>query len=175
MYPSSPPTVAAARPGTCGSKSAEEQKSPVCLVPIGYLDLARPSSAWGAAIVPAAPAWAASTCSGQIAGVSAYAGSGQVSKVNTAFSLPLQAEVVDTGGCPVASANVEFVAPVSGAGGTSRRGHHGHRSHGRHRRRHCPDDYGQRSNGACSLWKLPYPITRLVSSSQTQPSAPSVP
>ena len=69
----------------------------------------------GAVTALAAPALAGPACTGQIAGISASAGSGQVAKVNTTFSLPLQAEVVDTGGCPVANADVAFVAPTTGA------------------------------------------------------------
>jgi len=58
------------------------------------------------------------SCSGAIAGVSIYAGSGQVAKVGTAYAAPLEAEVVDTGGCPVVDADVEFTAPAAGATGT---------------------------------------------------------
>jgi hypothetical protein len=71
------------------------------------------------AVLLAAPASAAgSACTGTIAGVSVYGGSAQTAKVGEGFSSPLQAEVVDTGGCPIAGVNVEFVAPTSGPSGT---------------------------------------------------------
>jgi hypothetical protein len=71
------------------------------------------------ALLLSAPASAASTtCTGTIAGVTPYAGSTQTAKVGTGFATGLEAEVLDTGGCPVANVNVDFVAPVSGASGT---------------------------------------------------------
>jgi hypothetical protein len=73
--------------------------------------------ALGVVALSATPAVAATACSGQIAGVSVYGGSGQVAKVATAYPVALEAEVVDTGGCPVTGADVEFLAPSSGAGG----------------------------------------------------------
>ena len=68
----------------------------------------------------AAPASAASgaACTGTIAGVVVTGGSAQTAKVGTGFSSPLQAEVVDTGGCPISGVNVEFVAPTSGPSAT---------------------------------------------------------
>lgn len=70
----------------------------------------------GAATVFAPSASAAPSCTGAIAGIEAEAGNNQVTKVGTAFSSPLEVEVVDTAGCPVPNEDVEFVAPVSGAG-----------------------------------------------------------
>jgi len=70
------------------------------------------------AALSAGPALAAGqACTGTVAGVSAYGGAGQVAKVGESFSSPLEAEVVDTGGCPVANADVIFIAPTSGASG----------------------------------------------------------
>jgi hypothetical protein len=68
----------------------------------------------------ASPASAAtsSTCTGTIAGVTVYGGSGQTAKVGTDISSPLEAEVLDTGGCPVANVNVEFVTSGTGASAT---------------------------------------------------------
>ncbi|HTV12316.1 MAG TPA: hypothetical protein VME20_10720 [Acidimicrobiales bacterium] len=77
-----------------------------------------PLSAFSAASVLAGPASAAAQCSGQVAGISAYSGTGQVAKVGDAFSSPLEAEVVDTGGCPVSDAPVTFLAPATGASGS---------------------------------------------------------
>ncbi len=67
----------------------------------------------------AAPASAAgAACTGTIAGVSMSGGSGQTAKVGEGFANALQAEVVDTGGCPVSGVDVEFVAPTSGPSAT---------------------------------------------------------
>ena len=67
----------------------------------------------------AAPASAAgSACTGTIAGVSVSGGSAQTAKVGEGFANALQAEVVDTGGCPVSGVDVEFVAPTSGPSAT---------------------------------------------------------
>ena len=41
-----------------------------------------------------------------------------MAKVGDTFSSPLQAEVVDTGGCPIANVDVTFVAPATGASGS---------------------------------------------------------
>ena len=72
------------------------------------------------AVLLAAPASAATgaACTGTISGVVVSGGSSQTAKVGTGFSSPLEAEVVDTGGCPIADVDVEFVAPTSGASGT---------------------------------------------------------
>ena len=72
------------------------------------------------AVMLAGPALAAgsTSCTGTIAGVTVYAGSPQTAKVGTGFATALEAEVVDTGGCPVANVNVDFVAPATGASGT---------------------------------------------------------
>ncbi len=78
----------------------------------------------GAALVGSAgPAWAAGSspspaCTGTIGGLLVSGGSGQAARAGTAFAAPLAAEVVDTGGCPIANVDVEFVAPTSGAGAT---------------------------------------------------------
>ncbi|HTW05879.1 MAG TPA: hypothetical protein VME46_00095, partial [Acidimicrobiales bacterium] len=71
-------------------------------------------------VVLAAPASAATSaaCTGTIAGVVVSGGSPQTAKVEEGFSTPLEAEVVDTGGCPVANVDVEFVTPTSGASAT---------------------------------------------------------
>jgi hypothetical protein len=71
-------------------------------------------------VLLAAPASAAtgSACTGTIAGVVVSAGSPQTAKVGEGFSSALQAEVVDTGGCPVPNVDVEFVTPTSGASAT---------------------------------------------------------
>ena len=71
-------------------------------------------------VVLAAPASAAtgSACTGTIAGVTVTGGSAQTAKVGEGFSNPLQAEVIDTGGCPISGVNVEFVAPTSGPSAT---------------------------------------------------------
>ena len=45
-------------------------------------------------------------------------GSAQTAKVGTGFSSGLEAQVVDTAGCPVSGVDVEFVAPTSGPSGT---------------------------------------------------------
>ncbi len=67
----------------------------------------------------AAPASAAgAACTGTIAGVSVSGGSAQTAKVGEGFANALQAEVVDTGGCPVSGVDVEFVAPTSGPSAT---------------------------------------------------------
>ncbi len=73
------------------------------------------------AVLLAAPASAATggaACTGTIAGVTVYGGSDQTAKVAEGFSSALQAEVVDTGGCPVANVDVEFVTPTSGPSAT---------------------------------------------------------
>jgi hypothetical protein len=69
------------------------------------------------AMVPSAPASASPACTGTVAGIAVFGGSGQVAKVGTAYSSPLEAEVVDTGGCPIADYPVDFIAPASGASG----------------------------------------------------------
>jgi hypothetical protein len=72
-------------------------------------------------VVLAAPASAAtggSACTGTIAGVSVSGGSAQTAKVGEGFASALEAEVVDTGGCPVANVDIEFVAPTSGPSAT---------------------------------------------------------
>lgn len=61
---------------------------------------------------------ASSACTGTIAGLQTSAGTPQVVKVGTALSTPLEAEVIDTAGCPVANVDVTFVAPAIGAGAT---------------------------------------------------------
>lgn len=68
-----------------------------------------------ASVTAAAPATA--KCTGVVAGVAVYSGSAQVTLVGTAFAEPLEAEVVDTGGCPVAGVDVAFVGPGTGAFG----------------------------------------------------------
>jgi hypothetical protein len=77
----------------------------------------------GAMVGSAGPAWAAGsspspTCTGTIGGLLVSGGSGQAARAGTAFAAPLAAEVVDTGGCPIANVDVEFVAPTSGASAT---------------------------------------------------------
>jgi hypothetical protein len=72
---------------------------------------------------PVRPADAANTgsssaCTGTLGGLSTSSGSGQTAKVGTSFSSPLAAEVIDTGGCPMANVNVDFVVPTTGAGAT---------------------------------------------------------
>jgi hypothetical protein len=82
--------------------------------------LAVPVATGGLTAEGTGAAWAAAvpqTCTGVVAGVLAYAGGGQVAKVGTAFGDPLQAEVVDTAGCPVANEDVTFAAPSAGATG----------------------------------------------------------
>jgi len=71
----------------------------------------------------AGPAWAAGSppsgsCTGTIGGLLLSGGSGQAARAGAAFADPLAAEVVDTGGCPIANVDVEFVTPTSGAGAT---------------------------------------------------------
>jgi hypothetical protein len=70
----------------------------------------------------AAPASAAgatpSACTGTLGGLLVSGGSGQAAKAGTVFADPLAAEVVDTGGCPLSSVDVVFVAPTSGASAT---------------------------------------------------------
>ncbi|HXW81610.1 MAG TPA: hypothetical protein VEJ84_19050, partial [Acidimicrobiales bacterium] len=72
------------------------------------------------ALLMAAPASAASTsaCTGTIAGITVYGGSDQTAKVGTDVPSALEAEVVDTGGCPVANVDVEFDVPASGPSAT---------------------------------------------------------
>jgi hypothetical protein len=53
-------------------------------------------------------------CTGTLAGLQATSGSPQLAKVGTAFADPLEAEVVDTGGCPLANEDVVFTAPGTG-------------------------------------------------------------
>jgi hypothetical protein len=57
---------------------------------------------------------------GPAAGLSASSGSGQSATVSTAFSKPLEAQVVDSKGNPVSDSGVSvtFMAPGSGASGT---------------------------------------------------------
>ena len=59
-----------------------------------------------------------SACTGTLGGLLVSGGSGQAARAGTAFADPLAAEVVDTGGCPLANVDVEFVAPTSGASAT---------------------------------------------------------
>jgi hypothetical protein len=68
-----------------------------------------------AASVPFADVASASPgCTGTLAGLQATSGSPQLAKVGTAFADPLEAEVVDTGGCPLANEDVVFTAPGTG-------------------------------------------------------------
>ena len=60
----------------------------------------------------------ARACTGVLAGITVSSGNDQLAKVGTAFATPLQAAVVDTDGCPVAGADVEFEAPTTGASAT---------------------------------------------------------
>jgi len=53
-------------------------------------------------------------CTGTLAGLQVTAGSPQLAKVGTAFADPLEVEVVDTGGCPLANEDVVFTAPGTG-------------------------------------------------------------
>jgi len=53
-------------------------------------------------------------CTGTLAGLQVTAGSPQLAKVGTAFANPLEATVVDTGGCPLANEDVVFTAPGTG-------------------------------------------------------------
>ena len=55
---------------------------------------------------------------GKAAAIVVTSGSGQSTKISTAFTLPLVATVTDAGGNPVSGATVTFVAPGSGASGT---------------------------------------------------------
>ncbi len=85
-----------------------------------------PAVVVGAAAVlagSAVPAGAAnmgssSACTGTIGGLLVSSGSSQTAKAGTGFTSPLAAEVVDTGGCPLGSVDVEFVAPATGAAAT---------------------------------------------------------
>jgi hypothetical protein len=73
------------------------------------------------AVLLAAPAGAATggpACTGTIAGVTVYGGSDQTAKVGEGFPSALEAEVVDTGGCPVAGVDIEFVTPTTGPSAT---------------------------------------------------------
>ena len=92
------------------------------LTPLGLLAGMTVAGVGGLApvVVLAAPASAAtgSACTGTIAGVTVTGGSAQTAKVGEGFSNPLQAEVIDTGGCPVSGVDVEFVAPTSGPSAT---------------------------------------------------------
>jgi protocatechuate 3,4-dioxygenase beta subunit len=76
---------------------------------------AAPVLGLGASVLTSEPVSATPTCTGSINGILAEAGSGQVAKVDTAYSTPLEAEVVDQGGCPVTGADVEFSVTDSGA------------------------------------------------------------
>ena len=67
---------------------------------------------------PASAATGSAACTGTIAGVTVYGGSDQTAKVGEGFPSALQAEVVDTGGCPVAGVDIEFVTPTSGPSAT---------------------------------------------------------
>ena len=60
----------------------------------------------------------ASACTGTIGGLLVSSGSSQTAKAGTGFTSPVAAEVVDTGGCPLGSVDVEFVAPATGAAAT---------------------------------------------------------
>jgi hypothetical protein len=53
-------------------------------------------------------------CTGTLAGLQVTAGTPQLAKVGTAFADPLEATVVDTGGCPLANEDVVFTAPGTG-------------------------------------------------------------
>ncbi len=53
-------------------------------------------------------------CTGTLAGLQVTSGSPQLGKVGTAFADPLEATVVDTGGCPLANEDVVFTAPGTG-------------------------------------------------------------
>ena len=61
---------------------------------------------------------AATGCTGTLAGLQVTAGSPQLAKVGTAFADPLEATVVDTGGCPVPFADVVFTTPGTGPSAT---------------------------------------------------------
>src|SRR5205823_643204 len=50
--------------------------------------------------------------------ISAYTGNGQSAPLATSFATPLQAQVKDSSGNPLASSVVTFTAPASGASGT---------------------------------------------------------
>ncbi len=68
-----------------------------------------------AASLPLADVASATTgCTGTLSGIQLTAGSPQLAKVGTAFADPLEATVVDTGGCPVPFANVVFSTPGTG-------------------------------------------------------------
>jgi hypothetical protein len=68
-----------------------------------------------AASLPFAPVASANPgCTGTLAGLQVTAGSPQLAKVGTAFADPLEATVVDTGGCPLANEDVVFTAPGTG-------------------------------------------------------------
>ena len=83
---------------------------------LGVLALVTPAAAVGPELAMATPAAAApSSCTGALAGMILVSGSGQVAKVNTAYASPLEATVVDTGGCPLPGEQVEFLTPVTGA------------------------------------------------------------
>jgi len=80
--------------------------------------MAAPIAGVGAAAVTSQPALAAqASCTGQIGGVSVYAGSNQVAEVGTSFGTALEVAVVDTGGCAVPDVPVELVAPGTGPSG----------------------------------------------------------
>ena len=68
-----------------------------------------------AASLPLADVASASTgCTGTLSGIQLTAGSPQLAKVGTAFADPLEATVVDNGGCPVPFADVVFSTPGTG-------------------------------------------------------------
>ncbi len=68
-----------------------------------------------AAFLPFANVASATTgCTGTLSGIQVTAGSPQLAKVGTAFADPLEATVVDTGGCPVPFADVVFTTPGTG-------------------------------------------------------------
>ncbi len=68
-----------------------------------------------AASLPFADVASATTgCTGTLSGIQVTAGSPQLAKVGTAFADPLEATVVDTGGCPVPFADVVFTTPGTG-------------------------------------------------------------
>jgi hypothetical protein len=72
-----------------------------------------------AASLPFAGVAAATTgCTGTLSGIQVTAGSPQLAKVGTAFADPLEATVVDTGGCPVPFADVVFSTPGTGPSAT---------------------------------------------------------
>ncbi len=81
-----------------------------------------PALAGAPAAVAAGAGGAAGTggaaCTGQLAGLTVYSGNSQIAKVGEPLADPLQVQALDTGGCPVANVEVEFVVPGTGAGAT---------------------------------------------------------